>query len=56
MNYSFQHQKLLTSPINVIYDQIKGEDSKKCLEKNYFFLHESCSINIQPVVTKFHNS
>ena len=34
MNYSFKHQKLITSLIDVIYDQIKGEDSEKCLANN----------------------
>ena len=38
------------------YDQINGEESKKMLSKYYFFLHKSCSMSIEPIVTKFHNS
>ena len=33
MNNSFQHEKLTTSLHNVIYDQIKDDDSKKMLAK-----------------------
>ena len=33
MNNSFQHEKLITSLNNVIYDQIKDDDSKKMLAK-----------------------
>ena len=33
MNNSFQHEKLTTSLNNVIYDQIKDDDSKKMLAK-----------------------
>ena len=35
------------------YDQINGEDSEKMLSRYYFFLYESCSVSIKPIVTKF---